>query len=80
MTGYTVHTGSSLKFSSGWDRVFEGVKPAGQTTASPAKKSALPARTSKKAAVKKTAKKANAKRPAKSAKKKSATKAVKRGK
>jgi hypothetical protein len=24
MTGYTVHTGSNEKFSSGWDRVFGG--------------------------------------------------------
>lgn len=24
MTGYTVHTGSSKKFSSGWDKVFKG--------------------------------------------------------
>ena len=26
MTGYTVHTGSSEKFSEGWDRIFSGVK------------------------------------------------------
>lgn len=24
MTGYTVHTGSSEKFASGWDRIFQG--------------------------------------------------------
>jgi hypothetical protein len=24
MTGYTVHTGASKKFVSGWDRVFSG--------------------------------------------------------
>lgn len=24
MTGYTVHTGSSEKFSSGWDQIFSG--------------------------------------------------------
>ena len=24
MTGYTVHTGTSKKFVSGWDRVFSG--------------------------------------------------------
>jgi hypothetical protein len=23
MTGYTVHTGSNQKFSSGWDRIFQ---------------------------------------------------------
>lgn len=27
MTGYTVHTGSTEKFSSGWDRIFTGAKP-----------------------------------------------------
>jgi hypothetical protein len=24
MTGYTVHTGSSVKFSTGWDNIFSG--------------------------------------------------------
>lgn len=24
MTGYTVHTGSSKKFATGWDQVFKG--------------------------------------------------------
>jgi hypothetical protein len=24
MTGYTVHTGSSKKFASGWDQIFKG--------------------------------------------------------
>ena len=24
MTGYTVHTGSSQKFSQGWDQIFHG--------------------------------------------------------
>lgn len=28
MTGYTVHTGSNEKFSSGWDNIFAGSKPA----------------------------------------------------
>ena len=37
MTGYTVHTGSTVKFSGGWDRVFSGKKP-GKTAAKPAKK------------------------------------------
>jgi hypothetical protein len=27
MTGYTVHTGSNEKFTSGWDRVFRSVGP-----------------------------------------------------
>lgn len=26
MTGYTVHTGSTVKFSDGWDRIFSGKK------------------------------------------------------
>ena len=28
MTGYTVHTGSTEKFSDGWDRIFSGTKKA----------------------------------------------------
>lgn len=28
MTGYTVHTGSTVKFSGGWDHIFRGKKPA----------------------------------------------------
>jgi hypothetical protein len=28
MTGYTVHTGSTLKFAGGWDRIFAGKKGA----------------------------------------------------
>jgi hypothetical protein len=24
MTGYTVHTGSTVKFSTGWDNIFSG--------------------------------------------------------
>jgi hypothetical protein len=30
MTGYTVHTGSTVKFSEGWDQIFAGTpkKPA----------------------------------------------------
>jgi len=47
MTGYTVHTGSNDKFSSGWDRVFSN-PPKAKTAA---KKT--PAGTAKKAAVKK---------------------------
>lgn len=25
MTGYTVHTGSNVKFTTGWDHVFQGI-------------------------------------------------------
>ena len=28
MTGYTVHTGSTVKFTEGWDRVFTGSRRA----------------------------------------------------
>lgn len=44
MTGYTVHTGSTQKFSTGWDHIFHG-----KTTAAP--------KAAKKAASKKAAKK-----------------------
>lgn len=36
MTGYTVHTGSSEKFSQGWDQIFRGPKKQ------PAKSAAKP--------------------------------------
>ncbi len=29
MTGYTVHTGTSKKFSNGWDRIFGGQEQTG---------------------------------------------------
>lgn len=35
MTGYTVHTGSSEKFSTGWDAIFQS--PAKKKTAAPKK-------------------------------------------
>ncbi|MFN0197731.1 MAG: hypothetical protein ACKVT0_13385 [Planctomycetaceae bacterium] len=44
MTGYTVHTGSTEKFSSAWDRIFSGDESA------PAKKS--PRKAAKKSAAK----------------------------
>ena len=45
MTGYTVHTGSNDKFSSGWDRVFQGKKGSSERktperASKPAKKAA----------------------------------------
>jgi len=33
MTGYTVHTGSTIKFSNGWDRVFSGKAAARKSQA-----------------------------------------------
>ncbi len=32
MTGYTVHTGTTVKFAGGWDRVFSGKKSAESTS------------------------------------------------
>lgn len=41
MTGYTVHTGSTEKFSEGWDHIFKkkkaGAKPAKKKVAKGAK-------------------------------------------
>jgi hypothetical protein len=37
MTGYTVHTGSTVKFSSGWDNIFGGA--SGKETARTTKRS-----------------------------------------
>lgn len=56
MTGYTVHTGSSLKFKSGWDRIFTAGGPVSAAKKATAKKSAA-----KKAAKKSSAKKASTK-------------------
>ena len=39
MTGYTVHTGTSKKFVSGWDRIFDNkTEEEEKTTKSKAKK------------------------------------------
>jgi hypothetical protein len=49
MTGYTVHTGSTEKFSKGWDQIF-GNQTAAKTGASqkaPAAKAAKPAKKGK---------------------------------
>lgn len=54
MTGYTVHTGSTVKFSEGWDNIFSGA---------PAKKSATKKAAAKKVAAKKAvARKSSAKK------------------
>lgn len=52
MTGYTVHTGSSEKFSEGWDQIFK----QGQKKAA-AKKAETPAAAGKAASEKKAPKK-----------------------
>ena len=54
MTGYTVHTGSTEKFSQGWDNIFSGGKKAASKKATKkkaAKKKKKPS--SSKAAAKK---------------------------
>ena len=54
MTGYTVHTGSSVKFSEGWDQIFSGASK-GSAKKSSAKKGTAkraPAKAAKKAAAK----------------------------
>ena len=76
MTGYTVHTGSSIKFSSGWDLIFQGSKSGGK---SPGTGLAKPGKSIKKS-VKKSAVKAKKTSLSQVAKKKAAAKTVKRGK
>jgi len=56
MTGYTVHTGSSEKFSQGWDQIFKS-RAAGKSSSgkkSTPKKSAPKKSVSKKSAPKKS--------------------------
>ncbi len=74
MTGYTVHTGSSVKFSSGWDRIFEGSGSSRKAASGKGTGSSTAARLVKKA----KAKPATAKK--KGAAKKATSKKVKRGK
>lgn len=73
MTGYTVNTGATTKFSEGWDRIFSGrsagsksakktATPAKAAAATPApKKSAKAATKAPKAAAKTSAKPAGSK-------------------
>ena len=79
MTGYTVHTGSTIKFSSGWDRVFEET-PSNKkrTEAKPAK--AVKAGKANKKSVKKPAIKAAQTSSSRIAKKKAVPKSGKRSK
>lgn len=52
MTGYTVHTGASKKFVSGWDKIFGGApaeKTAGKSSAKSSSKSSAKKSTSAKA-------------------------------
>lgn len=43
MTGYTVHTGSTVKFSGSWDRIFSGKKAAQPAAKKKTAKSSKPA-------------------------------------
>ncbi|HEX4073600.1 MAG TPA: hypothetical protein VHX68_20640 [Planctomycetaceae bacterium] len=51
MTGYTVHTGSNVKYSTGWDNVFSG--PPRKTKAAAKKKPAKKKPAKKKSAPRK---------------------------
>jgi hypothetical protein len=55
MTGYTVHTGSSEKFSSGWDHIFSGAggKKKSNKASDGAKEAGSTSAQKKKAATKK---------------------------
>ncbi len=54
MTGYTVHTGTSIKFSDGWDKVFaKGAKKKSPATKASAKKAAAKTTAKKKSSAKK---------------------------
>ena len=48
MTGYTVHTGSNQKFSSGWDRIFDAAGPKKGTAKAAATNAAKVKKTGKK--------------------------------
>jgi hypothetical protein len=54
MTGYTVHTGSSLKFSSSWDRIFKETRSSKSRDGQKQSKSASKAKGGKKPAKKKS--------------------------
>ena len=75
MTGYTVHTGSTVKFSGGWDRIFLGNQPGKKTVDAKSAKVRSPIAAAKKSAVKATTSKAS-----KTTKKKVGAKSVRKGK
>lgn len=57
MTGYTVHSGTTIKFSEGWARIFEERVAKSKKTEKPAKKTASSSTAKAKTRVKKTVKK-----------------------
>jgi hypothetical protein len=48
MTGYTVHTGTSVKFSDGWDKIFSKGAKKKSTSAKPGAKKVTAAKKSTK--------------------------------
>ncbi len=68
MTGYTVHTGTSKKFSSGWDRIFGDPAEGGGKSGKSKKSGKKQSEKKTKAGEKKTTK-AKAKKSPKSKKK-----------
>ncbi len=54
MTGYTVHTGTTIKFSESWDRIFEGGESSSSRAESTKATNAGRAKRSKLAAAKKS--------------------------
>lgn len=57
MTGYTVHTGTTVKFAGGWDRIFTGKKAAKDAPAKGKPAAKKPPVKAKKKAAKPAAKK-----------------------
>jgi hypothetical protein len=46
MTGYTVHTGSTVRFSEGWDNIFSGAPAKKAVAKKSAAKKGVPAKSS----------------------------------
>ena len=67
MTGYTVHTGASKKFVSGWDRIFSGDEANTKSKSAAKSPAAKPAAQKKATVKKKAAKKSSVKTVAKTA-------------
>lgn len=57
MTGYTVHSGTTIKFSEGWDRVFQEGAAKAKTSGKKATSSRGATKAKAKARVKRAAKK-----------------------
>ena len=57
MTGYTVHSGTTIKFSESWDRIFQERAGKSATTKKSSKKKPVSGTATAKARVKRAAKK-----------------------